>query len=119
MFKWLTINKFQFRKNPAMNIFVFVWFYEHIIINFYNNKIWLIVTLHTFRVSRNYPGKNILFKIDEASNYPYYLAFVIHYQQGKGDIIAVQLCGLLFIMPQHLFLSITIEFFFRVLIAST
>ncbi|KAL4199618.1 hypothetical protein AMTRI_Chr03g145790 [Amborella trichopoda] len=44
------------------------------------------------RVSCNYPNKNITFKVDEASNYPHYLAFLIWYQQGKKDIIAVQLC---------------------------
>ncbi|KAK6935038.1 RlpA-like protein, double-psi beta-barrel domain [Dillenia turbinata] len=41
---------------------------------------------------RRYPNKNITFKIDENSNYPYYLAFVIWYQQEKKDITAVQLC---------------------------
>uniref|UniRef100_A0A2N9H715 Expansin-like EG45 domain-containing protein n=1 Tax=Fagus sylvatica TaxID=28930 RepID=A0A2N9H715_FAGSY len=41
---------------------------------------------------RRYPNKNITIKIDENSNYPYYLAFVIWYQQGKKDITAVQLC---------------------------
>ncbi|PKA53275.1 Expansin-like B1 [Apostasia shenzhenica] len=44
------------------------------------------------RVVCNYPNKNITVKIDESSNYPNYLAFVIEYQQGTQDIIAVQLC---------------------------
>ncbi|XP_055821870.1 expansin-like B1 [Solanum dulcamara] len=44
------------------------------------------------RVSCSYPNKNITFKIDESSDNPYYLAFVIWYQQGKTDISAVQLC---------------------------
>ncbi|KAG9452979.1 hypothetical protein H6P81_005883 [Aristolochia fimbriata] len=44
------------------------------------------------RVSCSYPNNNIKFKIDEASNYPNYLAFTIWYQQGNSDIIAVQLC---------------------------
>nr|CAB3454366.1 unnamed protein product [Digitaria exilis] len=37
-------------------------------------------------------GKNIIFKIAESSNFPYYLEFEIWYQQGNQDIIAVQLC---------------------------
>ncbi|KAL5724324.1 Expansin-like B1 [Ranunculus cassubicifolius] len=44
------------------------------------------------RVACSYPYKNITFKIDESSNNPHYLAFVIWYQQGKKDITAVQLC---------------------------
>ncbi|XP_020577846.1 expansin-like B1 [Phalaenopsis equestris] len=44
------------------------------------------------RVSCSYPNKNITIKIDESSNFPDYLAFVIEYQQGIKDIIAVQLC---------------------------
>ncbi|KAI3713588.1 hypothetical protein L1987_72169 [Smallanthus sonchifolius] len=41
---------------------------------------------------RSYPNNNISIKIDESSDYPYYLAFVIWYQQGQKDITAVQLC---------------------------
>ncbi|KAI3494780.1 hypothetical protein L1887_40391 [Cichorium endivia] len=41
---------------------------------------------------RSYPKNNITIKIDESSDYPYYLAFVIWYQQGQNDITAVQLC---------------------------
>ncbi|MFS8029975.1 putative rlpA-like protein, double-psi beta-barrel [Helianthus anomalus] len=41
---------------------------------------------------RSYPKSNITIKIDESSDYPYYLAFVIWYQQGQKDITAVQLC---------------------------
>lgn len=44
------------------------------------------------RVSCSYPSKNITIKIDENSNFPYYMAFVIWYQQGMKDITAVQLC---------------------------
>ncbi|EXC26724.1 Expansin-like protein [Morus notabilis] len=44
------------------------------------------------RVSCSYPSKNITIKIDESSSFPNYLAFVIWYQQGKRDNIAVQLC---------------------------
>ncbi|KAJ9130544.1 hypothetical protein P3X46_034386 [Hevea brasiliensis] len=51
-----------------------------------------IVDIEYRRVSCSYPNKNITIKIDENSNYPHYLAFVIWYQQGKRDITAVQLC---------------------------
>ncbi|PSR91666.1 Expansin-like [Actinidia chinensis var. chinensis] len=51
-----------------------------------------VVDIEYRRVSCSYPGKNITIKIDENSNYPHYLAFVIGYQQGKKDITAVQLC---------------------------
>lgn len=44
------------------------------------------------RVPCSYPNKNITFNIDENSNNPHYLAFVIWYQQGRKDITAVQLC---------------------------
>ncbi|CAK9173354.1 unnamed protein product [Ilex paraguariensis] len=51
-----------------------------------------VVDIEYKRISCSYPNKNITVKIDENSNYPYYLAFVIWYQQGKNDITAVQLC---------------------------
>lgn len=51
-----------------------------------------VVDIEYRRVSCNYPSKNITIKIDENSNYPHYLAFVIWHQQGKNDITAVQLC---------------------------
>ncbi|KAK9984896.1 hypothetical protein SO802_034421 [Lithocarpus litseifolius] len=51
-----------------------------------------VVDIDYRRVSCSYPNKNITIKIDENSNYPYYLAFVIWYQQGRKDITAVQLC---------------------------
>ncbi|KAK1317938.1 Expansin-like B1 [Acorus calamus] len=44
------------------------------------------------RVSCNYPNNNLSFKIDESSNFPSYLAFVIWFQQGTKDVIAIQLC---------------------------
>ncbi|XP_042404769.1 expansin-like B1 [Zingiber officinale] len=44
------------------------------------------------RVSCSYTNRNIAFKIDQSSNYPYYFAFQIWYLQGNKDIIAVQLC---------------------------
>nr|AVG44232.1 EXPB4 [Boehmeria nivea] len=51
-----------------------------------------VVDIEYRRVSCSYPNKNITIKIDENSNFPYYLAFVIWHQQGKRDITAVQLC---------------------------
>ncbi|XP_077234324.1 expansin-like B1 [Tasmannia lanceolata] len=51
-----------------------------------------VVGIEYRRVSCSFPSKNIMFKIDEASKYPNYLAFLIWYQQGKKDVIAVQLC---------------------------
>lgn len=51
-----------------------------------------VVDIEYRRVSCKYPSKNITLKIDENSDYPHYLAFVIWYQQGKNDITAVQLC---------------------------
>ncbi|KAG9155812.1 hypothetical protein Leryth_004060 [Lithospermum erythrorhizon] len=51
-----------------------------------------IVDIEYRRVSCSYPNKNITIKIDESSNNPHYLAFVIWYQQGNKDITAVQLC---------------------------
>ncbi|KAJ3678720.1 hypothetical protein LUZ60_002523 [Juncus effusus] len=44
------------------------------------------------RAPCNYPNKNITFYIDERSNFPYYLAFQIWYQDGDKDITAIQLC---------------------------
>ncbi|XP_010269911.1 PREDICTED: expansin-like B1 [Nelumbo nucifera] len=51
-----------------------------------------VVGIEYRRVSCSYPNKNIQFKIDESSNYPNYLAFVLWFQQGKKDVTAVQLC---------------------------
>nr|XP_043606816.1 expansin-like B1 [Erigeron canadensis] len=51
-----------------------------------------IVDVEYRRVPCIYPNYNITIKIKESSNYPYYLAFVIWYQQGQNDITAVQLC---------------------------
>ncbi|KAJ6835185.1 expansin-like B1 [Iris pallida] len=51
-----------------------------------------VVGIEFRRVSCSYPNKNIIFKVDESSSNPHYLAFVIWYQQGDQDITAVQLC---------------------------
>ena len=53
------------------------------------------IFLSVSSVACSYPDKNITIKIDESSNNPYYLAFVIWYQQGRRDITAVQLCEVL------------------------
>ena len=52
----------------------------------------VLVVVPVTSVACSYPDKNITIKIDESSNNPYYLAFVIWYQQGRRDITAVQLC---------------------------
>lgn len=57
-----------------------------------SNQVLLYLTPFPNSVSCSYPNKNIIIKIDENSNYPHYLAFVLWYQQGKKDITAVQLC---------------------------
>ncbi|KGN60430.1 expansin-like B1 [Cucumis sativus] len=51
-----------------------------------------VIDIEYKRVACSYPNKNITIKIDENSNAPHYLAFVIRFQQGKNDITAVQLC---------------------------
>ncbi|KAI3441916.1 uncharacterized protein J3R85_001974 [Psidium guajava] len=51
-----------------------------------------VVDIEYRRVSCSYPNKNVTIKIDESSNNPHYLAFVIWYQEGNKDITAVQLC---------------------------
>ncbi|KAF5207338.1 Expansin-like b1 [Thalictrum thalictroides] len=50
-----------------------------------------VVDVEYRRVPCSYPSKNITFKIDESSNNPHYLAFVICFQQGEKDVTAVQL----------------------------
>ncbi|KAL8119476.1 hypothetical protein AgCh_016846 [Apium graveolens] len=51
-----------------------------------------VVDIEYKRIPCSYPNKNIIIKIDENSDYPYYLAFMILYQQGTKDITAVKLC---------------------------
>nr|QDM54902.1 expansin-like B1 [Luffa aegyptiaca] len=51
-----------------------------------------VIDIEYKRVDCSYPNKNITVKIDENSDAPHYLAFVIRFQQGKNDITAVQLC---------------------------
>lgn len=57
--------------------------------------------MYIYRVPCSYPNKNITIKIDESSNYPHYLAFVIWNQQGRNDITAVQLCEVSFRIFVH------------------
>ncbi|KAG6792059.1 hypothetical protein POTOM_001202 [Populus tomentosa] len=51
-----------------------------------------VVDVEYKRVSCNYPNKNITIKIDESSDHPSYMGFVVWYQQGRRDITAVHLC---------------------------
>ncbi|CAL9124412.1 unnamed protein product [Musa textilis] len=51
-----------------------------------------VVDVQYRRVPCSYPKKNITFKMDHSSDFPYYFAFQIWYQQGDRDIVAVQLC---------------------------
>ncbi|KAK1364727.1 Beta-expansin [Heracleum sosnowskyi] len=51
-----------------------------------------VVDIEYKRIPCSYPNKNIIMKIDENSDYPYYLAFILLYQQGTKDITAVKLC---------------------------
>ncbi|KAL5166503.1 Expansin-like B1 [Glycine soja] len=51
-----------------------------------------LLALGVLDIDFNIDDRNITIKIDESSNNPYYLAFVIWYQQGRRDIIVMQLC---------------------------
>lgn len=51
-----------------------------------------VVDIQYKRVSCQYPGQNLMFKIDESTNFPYYLAFIFWYQAGQKDILAVDVC---------------------------
>ncbi|XP_072963669.1 expansin-like B1 [Typha angustifolia] len=43
------------------------------------------------RISCQYPGYHLMFRITEHSNYPNYIAFIMIYQAGQKDIVAVEL----------------------------
>jgi len=51
-----------------------------------------VVDIKYKRISCQYPGQNLLFKIDDSSNFPSYLAFIFRYQAGQKDILAVNIC---------------------------
>lgn len=42
------------------------------------------------RVACNYPGKSVAFHVDAGSN-PYYLALVVEFEDGDGDLAGVDL----------------------------
>ncbi|GLJ06551.1 hypothetical protein SUGI_0041700 [Cryptomeria japonica] len=50
-----------------------------------------VVDIDYKRVPCNYPGHNIVFKINQSSNYPYYLSLVLLYQGGQRDVEAVEI----------------------------
>ncbi|KAH9321461.1 hypothetical protein KI387_016100, partial [Taxus chinensis] len=50
-----------------------------------------VVEVEFIRISCQYPGHNILFKIDESSNVPDYLALQFWYLEGQKDVLAVEL----------------------------
>ncbi|XP_058106574.1 expansin-like B1 [Magnolia sinica] len=50
-----------------------------------------VIDIEYRRVSCQYPGYNLMFKVHENSRFPDYLAIVILYQAGQKDITAVEL----------------------------
>ncbi|XP_058106575.1 expansin-like B1 [Magnolia sinica] len=50
-----------------------------------------VVDIEYRRVSCQYPGYNLMFKVHEYSRFPDYLAIIILYQAGQKDITAVEL----------------------------
>jgi len=51
-----------------------------------------VVDIEYKRISCQYEGYNIMFKIDSSSNFPDYLALMMWYQAGQKDVLAIQLC---------------------------
>jgi len=51
-----------------------------------------VVEIEYKRISCKYKGYNIMFKIDNSSNFPNYLALMFWYQAGQKDVLAIQLC---------------------------
>ncbi|URD98255.1 atexpb2, expb2, athexp beta 1.4 atexpb2 (expansin b2) [Musa troglodytarum] len=49
-----------------------------------------VLTVQYARVQCSYPGFDLAFRIDAGSN-PYYFAVVIEYEEGDGDLAAVEL----------------------------
>lgn len=50
-----------------------------------------VVDIEYRRVPCQYPGYKLMFKTHEHSRFPNYLAFIILYQSGQRDIVAVDL----------------------------
>ena len=50
-----------------------------------------VVEVEYSRISCQYSGQNIMYKVHENSNYPHYLALIVLYVAGKNDITAVEL----------------------------
>ncbi|XP_058085183.1 expansin-like B1 [Magnolia sinica] len=50
-----------------------------------------VINVEYRRVSCQYPGQNLMFKIQEHSKFPNYLAIIILYQTGQMDILTVEL----------------------------
>lgn len=51
-----------------------------------------VVDIEFKRISCQYDGHNIMFKVDSSSNFPDYLALMFWYQAGQKDVNAIQLC---------------------------
>ncbi|KAK9121005.1 hypothetical protein Syun_018622 [Stephania yunnanensis] len=50
-----------------------------------------VVDIEYRRISCQYPGYNLMFKVQENSRFPVYLAIVIIYQAGQSEITAVEI----------------------------
>ncbi|KAF8380609.1 hypothetical protein HHK36_028097 [Tetracentron sinense] len=50
-----------------------------------------VVDIKYRRISCQYPGYNLMFKVHEHSRFPYYLAIVFLYQAGQKEIVAFEL----------------------------
>ncbi|MFS7995821.1 putative expansin/pollen allergen, DPBB domain, expansin, cellulose-binding-like protein [Helianthus anomalus] len=50
-----------------------------------------VVDVEYKRISCQYPGYNLMFKVHEHSRYPHYLALIAIYQAGVSEITAVEL----------------------------
>ncbi|GLJ12217.1 hypothetical protein SUGI_0186770 [Cryptomeria japonica] len=51
-----------------------------------------VVEVEYKRIPCQYPGYNLMFKIDDSSNVPDYLALQFWYQAGEKDVLTVELC---------------------------
>ncbi|KAL5724040.1 hypothetical protein ACHQM5_007354 [Ranunculus cassubicifolius] len=50
-----------------------------------------VVDIEYRRISCQYPGYNLMFKVHEHSKFPEYLAIILIYQAGQKDVTAVEL----------------------------